>query len=78
MPTVIAQKEYKNLLKRQEKVEAELDFLKKMVLTDEEKFIKPSALKKWDRISHDIDSGKGRIFNSITEMKNWQKKFHRA
>lgn len=78
MPAIIAPKEYKNLLKRQDKVEAELDFLKKMVLSDDEKLIKTSVLKKWDRISRDIDNGKGRVFNSITEMKNWQKKFHRA
>lgn len=78
MSTVIAPNEYKDLLKRQYKVEAELDFLKKLVLADDEKFIKPSVLKKWERISCDMDNGRGRVFNSITEMKDWLKKFRRA
>lgn len=74
----ITQNEYKTVLKRQDKMEAELNFLKQLVLNDEEKFIKSSVLKKWERISQGIDKGKGRVFNSISEMKNWQKKFHRA
>lgn len=74
----ISKHKYVILEKRQEKIEAELDFLKQLILADDEKFIKPSVLKSWERISHDMDNGKGRIFNSVAEMKNWQKKFHRA
>jgi len=64
------------LLKRQDKVEAELDFLKKMVLADDEKFIRPSILKRWEQISNDMDNGKGLFFDSVIEMKNWLKNLH--
>lgn len=76
MNTVIALSEYKNLLKRQEKVEAELDFVKKMVLDDNEKFIRPSVLKKWERISRDMNNDKGLFFDSVAEMRNWLKNLH--
>ena len=77
MSTVIAPKEYKNLLKRQNKIEAELGFLKKMVFWDDEKFIRPSILKKWEKISHDMDQGRGRFFDSVSEMKSWLKNMRR-
>ncbi len=69
-------KEYKHLLKRQKKVEAELDFIKKIVLVDDEKFIRPSILKKWERISRDMENGKGLFFDSVAEMRKWLKNLH--
>lgn len=78
MPVATAPREYKLLLKRQEKVEAELDILKQIVLFDEEKLIKPSVLKRWERISHDIDQGKGRVFDSVAEMRSWLKNIRRG
>ena len=76
MPSIIAPRDYKSLLKRQEKIEAELDFIKKIVL-DEEKFIRSSVLKKWEKISYDMDQRKGRFFDSVSEMKSWLKNMRR-
>lgn len=73
MPVVTTPNEYKHLIKRQDRVEAELNFLKQLVLSDDEKFIKPSVLKKWEKISRDMDKGKGLFFDSVADMKNWMK-----
>ena len=74
----IALKEYEGLVKRQEKIEAELDILKRIVLLDDERFIKPSVLKRWERISGDLDRGKGHIFDSAEEMRGWLKNLKRG
>lgn len=72
---LITQKEYKNLLQRQERVEREVNRLKAIVRTEDvEAHIKPEVLKRWERISRDIDSGKGRVFSSVDEMRKWLKK----
>ena len=70
----ITKKEYEVLLKRQEKVEEELGIMKKVlwIVSDEEK-IRPSILKRWEKISHRLDSGEGRSFTSAKEMKKWLK-----
>ena len=73
MTTAIAQEKYKKLEKRQAKLEAELIFLKEMIWADDEKFIRPVVLKKWERISRDMDHGKGRFFSSVSRMKTWLK-----
>lgn len=73
MPT-ITQKEYTNLVRRQERVEAEIGVLKKIVrdeITGSE--IKPVVLRKWERISRDLDRGKGRSFASGKAAQKWLK-----
>ena len=73
MPT-ITQKDYQTLFRRQNKVEAELDVLKKIVMAEnDESVIKPLVLKKWERISRDMDHGKGMSFASLREMRKWLK-----
>jgi len=73
MPT-ITQKEYKNIILRQEKIEGDLDILKKIVQAEiREEQIRPAVLKRWERISDDLDAGKGRSFHSAKEMKKWLK-----
>ena len=73
MPT-ITQKDYQRLLRRQDKVEAELNLVKKVVHEQvEEERIYPKILKRWERISRDLDRGKGRSFSSLFEMKRWLK-----
>ncbi|OGF69023.1 hypothetical protein A3H65_01865 [Candidatus Giovannonibacteria bacterium RIFCSPLOWO2_02_FULL_45_14] len=73
METMI-KKEYKEILRRQNKLEMELELIKKTVLANDESNIKPSVLKRWDRISRDMDRGKvGRTFNSVQEAKKWLK-----
>jgi len=52
----------------------ELALIKKTVLANDESNIKPSVLKRWERISRDMDRGKAaRAFNSVQEMKKWLK-----
>ena len=70
----ITQKDYQRLLRRQDKIEAELNLVKKVVHEQvEEERIHPKILKRWERISRDLDRGKGRSFSSLFEMKRWLK-----
>lgn len=62
-----------NLSQRQEKTEKELALLKKAILMDDERFIDPKILKKWEQISHNLDRKKGRSFSSMNAMKKWLK-----
>lgn len=75
MPTTtITQKEFRDLLKRQEKVERALDILKQIVkMESEEQRIHPSILRRWERISREMDRDKGRAFYSMARMKQWLK-----
>lgn len=68
----LPQKQYKTLIRRQEQVERELTILKEVVKEQaEDDLIRFSALKKWERISRDLDRGKGRVFKSQKEVKAW-------
>jgi len=60
------------MVKRQERVEAQVEVLKKMFrFAAEESYILPAALKRWERISREIDDGSGRSFSSAASMKKW-------
>ena len=72
MPT-ITQTEYKKLVQRQDRVEKELHTLKEVVRKETEEYINPLATKRWERISRDLDNGKGRTFSSIKKMNQWLK-----
>ena len=66
--------EYKEILWRQDRLELELEMIKKAVLAEDESNIKPSVLKRWERISRDMDHGKvGHVFNSVQEARKWLK-----
>lgn len=68
----IPKKEYQILVKRQEKIEAELDMVKKILRYEtDEKQIKPAVLKRWEKISRDLDKSSGRSFSSLKDMKKW-------
>lgn len=69
----IHKKEYEALVRRQRKVEEELNIVKFLLKREiDEEQIKPSALKRWERISRDMDSGKtGHVFYSFQEMRKW-------
>lgn len=74
MSTQLVSKEIKTLFSNQEKMGKELDALKKIIriaLIEEQ--IHPSVLKRWDRISRDLDKGKGRTFASAKEALRWLK-----
>lgn len=69
-------KEYKELFRRQNKLEDAFEALRKVVDSEfDEDRIRSSALKKWERISRDMDKGKGKFFNSPEEAKKWLKNF---
>jgi len=67
----IPKKEYQNIVQRQLLLEKEILLLKKGLLQSDEALIRPAILKRWERISRDLDKGKGRSFNSPKEMKGW-------
>lgn len=76
MPT-LSQREYIQIVRRQDKIEEELNFLKKFMRTEvEERRIKPSVMRRWERISTDLDRGCGRVFQSVADMRSWLKKLH--
>ena len=72
--TTLQKKEYKDLVRRQSRVEKELAMLSEVIKQQaEDGLIRLSTLKKWERISRDLDRGGGRIFNSRKEVKSWFK-----
>lgn len=73
MDTIILPRQtYKTILKRQERTEKELETIKALVKMQAEDFsIRPAALKRWERISRNIDGGKGHSFTSVEEMRKW-------
>ena len=71
MSITVTTRQLNNLFRRQEKMEKELSLLKETVLTDADRYIRPEVLKKWERISHDMDMQKGRSFASISAMRKW-------
>jgi len=68
----IPKKEYHRLVRRQEKIEEDMRIMKE-VLRDEinGENIRPTVLKRWERISSDLDAGKGRVFLSSRDMRSW-------
>ena len=65
----ISKKEYKTLLQRQRKVEEELDIVKSLLKQEiEEEQIQSTVLKRWERISHDLDRGQKHIFSSTKSV----------
>lgn len=70
----IPKKEYESMIQRQQKFEEELSVVKSLLKQEiEEEQIKPSVLKRWEKISRDMDRGKGYFFSSPKEALNWLK-----
>lgn len=76
MQTVaIPQKEYQGIVERQMRIEKELRVVKEMLRQEiEEEQIRPEVLARWERISRDLDRGKGQAFSSVSEMRSWLKR----
>ena len=66
-------KEYQAIIQKQSLIEKELAFLKKSFLEFDEINIRPFAMRRWERISRNIDKGNGRSFTSAKKMKEWLK-----
>lgn len=74
MPTItIPKREYETFIKRQARIEAELNVLKHVILDEfDETRIRPSVLKCWEKISKNMDMGVGkRSFSSWLSAKKW-------
>ncbi len=69
----IPKKEYQAIIQRQYLIEKELAFFKKSFFEFDDINIKPIAVRRWERISRDMDKGKGRSFISAKKMKEWLK-----
>ncbi len=70
----IPKKEYKSIVQRQARIEQELRVVKKVLLREMyEAEIRPAVLARWEKISRDLDEGKGIAFSSISKMRDWLK-----
>ena len=54
-------------------LERKLDVLVRQIFSSDESNIRPEILRRWDKISQDLDRGKGKKFSSVKEVKNWLK-----
>ncbi|MBI3627272.1 MAG: hypothetical protein HY220_00775 [Candidatus Sungbacteria bacterium] len=73
--SMITSQEYKHLVRRQERIERELGVLREVVKQEAgEALIRPAVLKRWEKISRDLDHGKGRTFSSPAKMRQWLKR----
>jgi len=71
----MSKKEYESMIHRQQKLEKEMSVVKSLLRQEiGEEQIKPSVLKRWERISREMDRGKGYFFSSPKEAVNWLKK----
>ena len=71
---IVTRQQFKSLIRRQSKIEQEVKALRHIVQEEaDEGRIRPAVLKRWDRISRELDNGKGHGFNSPQEMRQWLK-----
>ena len=54
-------------------LDKKLDVLMRQIFSSDESNIRPEVLRRWDKISRDLDRGKGTQFSSLKEVKNWFK-----
>ncbi|MBA3047474.1 hypothetical protein KKC83_00810 [Patescibacteria group bacterium] len=70
----ITKTEYKKILKNQELLQAQLNNLQKIVFEEVREYIKPSAIKRWEKISQGMDKGKGKRFSNSASLKSYLQK----
>ena len=66
-------KEYKQSIQMQKNILFRLDLLQKIVFESSKDEINPTKIKRFERISSSLDTGKGRKFSSISSFKNYLK-----
>ena len=66
-------KEYKQSIQMQKSILSRLDFLQKIVFENSKDEINPSLMKRYEKISFDLDNDKGKKFSSISSFKNYLK-----
>ena len=70
----IPKKEYQGIVRRQARIEQEVRAVKKMLLQERDEVeIRPGVRARWEKISRDLDEGKGLPFSSVSKMRNWLK-----
>lgn len=76
MQTVtILKREYQGITERQMKIEKELRVVKEMLRCEiSEEYMRPEILARWEKISRDLDRGKGHAFSSVSQMRSWLKR----
>jgi len=68
-------KEYKESIQIQKSILSRLDLLQKAVFENSKYYydINPSLLKRYEKISLDLDKGKGKKFSSFSSFKKYLK-----
>ena len=64
-------KEYKQSIQMQKSILSRLDFLQKIVFESSKDEIISNKIKHFEKISLDLDNGKGKKFYSISSFKNY-------
>ncbi len=68
---MIPVKEYKQSIKLQRSILSRLDLLQKVFFESSKDEIDPIKLKHFEKISLDLDKGKGKKFSSFSPFKNY-------
>lgn len=71
MQNVITKKEYRHLVRRQEKIEMQVSNLFRIVQRELADEVTDEYRKKLDRWSKEMDEGAGRKFFDVKEMKKY-------
>ena len=64
-------KEYKQSIQLQKSILFRLDLLQKVVFENSKDEIDSSLLKRFEKISFNLDAGKGKKFSSISSFKTY-------
>ena len=67
----IPKTEYKEIIKTQEKLSQKLDLIQRMIIELIRDEINSQYSKKINRLSQEIDQGKGIKFSNLREMKKY-------
>lgn len=64
-------KEYKQSIQMQKSILSRLDHLQKVIFESSKDEINPSLMKRLEKISLNLDTGKGRRFSSSSSFKDY-------
>jgi len=66
-------KEFRESIKIQKSILSRLDFLQKIVFETSKDEIDSRLIKRYEKISTDLDQGKGKKFHSVSAFKTYLK-----
>jgi len=67
----IPKTEYKKILKLQKELYSQISALRKFVVEAIKEELNPSIIKRLEKRSRFLDSGKGKCFNSISSFRSY-------